>query len=1223
MKQLLLLITLIITQFLYSQSCSNITATDIFGNTSVQLSCGTGGCVELTTNVPKSYLTTSYQVASSTYAPVIPFDQGTPLNAKTDDTFSDIIPLPFNFYFYGSKYNKIVISTNGFITFDTTQAGLSSNPNILASNPSSLLPQNSIFGILQDLIFSETTDSEIYYAVTGSYPCRKFVINFYKARLTGCAETSTFQIVLSEFSNEIDVIVENKPLPCTTARFKESLIGVMNASGDEGLSPTGRNRGIWESGNESWKFSPNGSQIQPSIVWKNSANQVVGSTANINVCPSKTDIYTVTLDYSNFKLSDDIDIIYDQNGNTPVINSPVNFSYTLCDNNADNTEAFDWNTLVKPLITTDPTMNVRFYQSLTAAESGGGSGIANINGGSYTVYARVTNPNGCYSIGIVNMNITFLDKIEATDIKKLYCFDGKEDVTIDLSTIYPEMLTTPISEITDVTFYTNENDATVPNTTESIPAIQTITDDADLITYVYYVRFENADGCYTVKKITIQLRNPIANQNQNICDFKNDGVENILLSNLNNLMASGQPVIVSYFQNTLDANNNDNSITRYQLTNTNSPAIIFVRLDMKADNGDCYRVYPITLELIASPILTKESITVNLGQICDNNNDDVENYDLTQHEKEIYSGTESFSFSYYLSYNASNNTLGNMISNPAGFSISKNTDVYVKVARGACFAIAKITINFDFLPTVTLKPGIISKCDKGYDYGETYDLNDAKSEMFPASQNSDLLADMDVTFYENQENANLGTSTISNFQTTNYNTVTFWARFQSKNTHCYSVAPIVLKTYFPPKAIPSSIRVCDSNLDGTPEVNLLLKDYTDRMVSEPDPENHFMFYLTPADVLSNNPIIDPENFSPNPFPKRIWVLVENLSGCYTLPSTIDFIVDPSVPVLKDTFTLEQCDEANDGKEILNLNQFENQIYNSKTANFSYYPTLADLNNNVNEIVSPTSYQYDNIVHPPVIFVKVEEAGYCPALVKINITLKNTPIFELPAYYFCPGVGIRIEPDLSYLLPKSYTWKNPAGEIISKDSYIDNIKTEGKYSLTITIDNGCEYTEYFDIIAYEVPVITQLLGTGANSYQIIANGSKKILYSMDGINWQASNIFENIPPGPVTFYVRFEDSKCLGIPKKGLSVKINNVITPNNDGYNDQWSFHNLDVFQDQPSNLKIYDRNGILIHEQSSTTRFIWNGQYNGRVLPTSSYWYIMTFPDKVLSGWILLKNRN
>lgn len=1225
MKQLITLIILISTQFFYAQSCSNITATDIFGNTSAKLSCGNNACIELTTTVPKTFLTTSYNVASQSYTPVIPFDQGTPLNAKTDDDFSSIIPLPFNFCFYGGTYNKLVISTNGFITFDTRQAGLASNPNILADNPSPLLQKNSIFGVMQDLIFAETDDSEIYYAVSGSAPCRKFVINYYKARLTGCTETSTFQIVLSEFSNEIDVIIENKPLPCATARFKESLIGTMNAEGDDGLSPPGRNRGIWQSGNESWKFSPAGSAVQPSITWKNLAGQVVGNGATINACPTKTENYTVTVDYlvcgSNFTLSDDIDITYSTEGNAPVINSPVDYSTTLCDNNADNSEIFDWNTFITPLITADPTLIVRYYESLPAAEAGG-AGISNIRGGQYTVYARVTNQSGCSKIGIVNMNINFLDKIEANDIKKLYCFDGKENIEVDLREIYPDMLITPISEIKKVTFYNTQDDATVPNESEEISPIQMLEKDGDLVTYVFFVRFENEDGCFTVKKITIELRNPIADQAQKICDFQNDGSENVRLSSLNGAIAGNQPVTVSYFTDAPSANADTGEITSFVLTNSNSPAVIYVRLDMVADNGDCFRVYPVTLTLIASPILTNDLINVNLGRICDNNNDGYEAYDLTQHQPEIYSGTEVFNYSYYRSYNPANGTLGNAVSNPTAFQISKSTEVYARVSKGNCFAVARININFNFLPAVIIKPAILAKCDKGYDYGETYDLNDAKTDMFIPSDNSDTLADMDVTYYKSKEDANAGTPTISNLQTTYTNTVTFWARFESKNTHCFSVSSIVLKTYFPPKAIPSTIEVCDSNLDGNPEVNLLSPEYIKNMVSEPDPENHFMFFLSPADVLSNNQIKDPENFSPVPFPTRIYVLVENLAGCFTLPSTIDFTVGNVVPANKGPFVLKQCDEGNDGKEIVKLDQFENQIYTA-AATYSYFPTLEDLNKNTNRIATPSAYSYDNKIHPPIIFIKIDDGNLCPALVKLNINLKNTPIFELPPYYFCPGVGIKIEPDLSFLDPVEYIWKNPEGELISKDTYIDNIKTEGQYSLTIRIANNCTYTEYFDVVAYEVPIITELVGLSANSYKVVATGSRKIIYSIDGINWQDSNIFENIMPGPVRFFVRFEDSKCLGVTKDGLSVNINNVITPNDDGVNDNWIFNDLAVFQDRTSNVKIYDRNGIVVFDQTSNKSFNWDGKLRGRSIPTASYWYIMTLPDKVITGWILLKNRN
>lgn len=1225
-KNIILLFLLAFGQILQSQSCSNITATDIFGNTSASISCGSGACVELTTsNIPTTYLTTSYNLESQNYSPIIPFNQGTPLNANSDDTFSDIIPLPFNFCFYGATYSNIVISTNGFITFDTKQAGLASNPNILENNPSPLLPQNSIFGVMQDLIFSTTSGSDIYYSVIGSAPCRKFIINFHKARIAGCTETSSSQIVLSEFSNEIEINVENKVLPCSASKFKESLIGIMNSAGDSGLSPPDRNTGIWQSGNESWKFLPSGALVKPAITWRNASNQIVGNTATINACPTKSEKYTVILDYlvcdKSFKISDDIDITYNQTGSAPVINSPVSFTTTLCDNNADNTELFDWQTNISQLITSDPTVNIRYYNSLSAAENGG-AGLASIRGGKYQVYARVTGQNGCYIIGIVNMTVNFLEKIEANDIKKLYCFDGQEDFEVDLDTIYPEMLITPRSKIKKVSYYLTLEDATIPNESASVPAKQLLTEDGNVVTYVYYVRFENFDGCFTIRKITIELRNPITDPTQQICDFKNDGIENIRLSSLNGVVIAGQPVKASYFPTASSANANFGAITTYLLNSADGPAIIYVRLDMLADNGPCFRVYPVQLKLIPSPILTNELVTADFGLICDNNNDGAEPVDLTQFQKQIFSGAGAMNYSYYQSYNESTGVFSNPISSPKTFSLSKNTEIFVKVSKGACFAVAKIIINFSFLPTVVIRPGTIAKCDKGYDYGETYDLNDALSSIFLPSENTESISAMEISYHETRANAEAGVLKVANLQSTYYNTVTFWARFRSKISGCYSVVPIVLKTYFPPKAIPSVIQVCDNNLDGNPEVNLLLPQFIDNMVSETDPENNFRFYLTLADVEANKPIQNPENFSPTPFPKRIYVLVENIAGCFTLPATIDFTLGTKLPLYKDTFTVEQCDDESDGLEVINIAQFQNQIYDA-TATYSYYSTLEDLNADKNKILIPTEYSYNGNLQQPTVYVKVTSKDFCPALAKINIRFKNVPRFNLENYSFCPGIGIKIQPNLMHLDPKEYTWKNPGGEVISKNSFVENIKVAGTYSLTIRSGNGCSYTDYFEVKAFEVPIITQLIGLSANSYRVVASGSRKIVYSINGTDWQISNVFENLIPGRVTFYVRFEDSECWGDSKDGLSVFVSNVITPNEDGKNDTWTFENLGVYKDQPSTIKIYDRNGIMVYEQTSNDRFIWNGKFNGRSLPTASYYYVMALPDKILTGWILLKNRN
>jgi gliding motility-associated-like protein len=50
----------------------------------------------------------------------------------------------------------------------------------------------------------------------------------------------------------------------------------------------------------------------------------------------------------------------------------------------------------------------------------------------------------------------------------------------------------------------------------------------------------------------------------------------------------------------------------------------------------------------------------------------------------------------------------------------------------------------------------------------------------------------------------------------------------------------------------------------------------------------------------------------------------------------------------------------------------------------------------------------------------------------------------------------------------------------------------------------------------------------------------------------------------------------------------------------------------------------MLIFEQNSNTQFYWDGMIKGRVLPTASYWYVITIPDgRTITGWVLVKNHN
>ena len=204
-------------EILKSQTTSDVYISDVQGNQNPTISCSypfvNGSCVQLTANYPQFRLTDSYQVSSVPYAPYSAPTK-TVIKDNLDDVFTRVIDLPFSFCFYGKSYRKLVIGSNGMISFDTNQANQANAPNFSDTLPNQNLPKESIFGVLHDMYFSTTGDSEINYSVIGAAPFRKFIINFYKGRLSGCeTQDSTSQIVLSEGSNTIEIFVEKKRNP--------------------------------------------------------------------------------------------------------------------------------------------------------------------------------------------------------------------------------------------------------------------------------------------------------------------------------------------------------------------------------------------------------------------------------------------------------------------------------------------------------------------------------------------------------------------------------------------------------------------------------------------------------------------------------------------------------------------------------------------------------------------------------------------------------------------------------------------------------------------------------------------------------------------------------------------------------------------------------------------------------------------------------------------------
>jgi len=260
-----------------------------------------GQCTTLSAAVVATKLTTGYSVSSIPYVPY-PY-AGTPILVGLDDVWSDVTKLGFNFCYFGNTYSRALIGANGQICFDTTLAtGPDPYPITSALPNSNDLPGNTICAVFRDI--DPALGGTIYFETVGSAPCRALVISWVNIPLYDkgkgtCDGTpnSTFQVVLYENTNFIDVYVQNS-FSCSGWNGGNGIIGIQNALTTVAVVAPGRNYpAAWTATNEAWRFSPTGAPSY-SISWTGPGG-VIGSGASVSVCPTVSSTYTATLSVTN------------------------------------------------------------------------------------------------------------------------------------------------------------------------------------------------------------------------------------------------------------------------------------------------------------------------------------------------------------------------------------------------------------------------------------------------------------------------------------------------------------------------------------------------------------------------------------------------------------------------------------------------------------------------------------------------------------------------------------------------------------------------------------------------------------------------------------------------------------------------------------------------------------------------------------------------------------
>lgn len=359
-----------------STSCAEV---NLNHNDTLIFNCVPGDtCVGLTANLPDIRQTVNapnaYLVSNTPYSGHFPFQLtgATPVLVNQDDAYSGVINLPFNFCYYGGQYNQVVIGANGTLSFHAPYANqacgfeMCSNgtwypgpatpgiPNNFSSAQWGWdsYPRNAIFACFQDLNPTlPAVNKGIEWKLEGVAPCRKLVVNWRNIPQFSCSgNTTTFQCVLYENTNAIDIYVAEKPA-CTSWNCGYALIGVQNDARNLAVAAPGRNGASWTtttSTSEGWRFTPNGPSLLEQVTLVMASSNQVMDTATVAV--TQTGILTATFDHA---------CVGGAYGNT--VKYYAKAKYTSCSNPLVGFGATDSIVLIKNPVTSPPTVNTINY----------------------------------------------------------------------------------------------------------------------------------------------------------------------------------------------------------------------------------------------------------------------------------------------------------------------------------------------------------------------------------------------------------------------------------------------------------------------------------------------------------------------------------------------------------------------------------------------------------------------------------------------------------------------------------------------------------------------------------------------------------------------------------------------------------------------------------------------------------------------------------------------
>lgn len=259
------------------------------------------------------------------------------------------------------------------------------------------------------------------------------------------------------------------------------------------------------------------------------------------------------------------------------------------------------------------------------------------------------------------------------------------------------------------------------------------------------------------------------------------------------------------------------------------------------------------------------------------------------------------------------------------------------------------------------------------------------------------------------------------------------------------------------------------------------------------------------------------------------------------------------------------------------------------------------------------------------------AGGCPtASDKVTATVNLKPVITVntPAP-ICKGSATIISADAPNA--KSYSWAPVTGlsDPAAKNPAAKPAETT-TYTVTVTSNEGCTDTKTVTVTVMPAPeasISPQKKIFEGQSVVLDAaapNADTYLWTPADGLDDPTKLNPVASPTDDITYTLKATSGIGCGSAYATVFVRVYKKIiipttfSPNGDGLNDYWDIEALSTYP--KSSLNVFSRSGQKVYSSTGYDK-PWNGAYNGYILPSGTYYYVIDLKSgaPLLSGWVLI----